>query len=179
MRILAIDGALGGFSVALDDGSAVVADASRSPDALERGLGRIEDPLAYGSAIPLVGVSSYDALEPESPPLPLITVVRGRRDVVCARRRDERRQEYACGPPADVLDRLLTGPPGPLAAAGDTEDVLAQIAERGWNVRALPPRDEIPAVAIAALARVRRPLASPHALAPDYGEAPAVRPSVL
>jgi tRNA threonylcarbamoyl adenosine modification protein YeaZ len=214
MRILAIDGALGGFSVALDDGSAVVADASRSPDALERGLGRIEDllaraglrlrdldriavgtgpgsftglriavsyakALAYGSAIPLVGVSSYDALEPESPPLPLITVVRGRRDVVCARRRDERRQEYACGPPADVLDRLLTGPPGPLAAAGDTEDVLAQIAERGWNVRALPPRDEIPAVAIAALARVRRPLASPHALAPDYGEAPAVRPSVL
>ena len=211
MRILAIDGALGGFSVALDDGSTVLADASRTPDALEHGLGRIEDllaragtrlreldriavgtgpgsftglriavsyakALAYGSGVALVGISSYDALEPEAPPLPLITIVRGRRGVICARRRDERAHDQACGAPGDVLDRLLTGAPGPLAAAGNTDDVLAQIAERGWNVRALPPRDEIPAVAIAALARVRRPLASLHALAPDYGEAPAVRP---
>ena len=144
MRILAIDGALGGFSVALDDGHAVIADRSRLPDALERGLGRIEDllagaglrlheldriavgtgpgsftglriaisyakALAYGSAVPLVGISSYDALEPESAPLPVITFVRGRRDVVCARRRGEHAEDFACGAPAEVLDRLLTG----------------------------------------------------------------------
>jgi len=212
MRILAIDGALRGFSVALDDGSAVIADASRAPDALERGLGRIEDvlsraglglrqldriavgtgpgsftglriavsyakALAYGSGVPLIGISSYDALEPDGAPLPLLTVVSGRRNVICARRRSGRSQESACGAPSVVLDRLLIGPPGSLALAGDTEDVLAQIAERGWNVRALQPRDEIPAVAIAALARVRRPLASLHALAPDYGEAPAAHPA--
>jgi DNA-binding IclR family transcriptional regulator len=55
--------------------------------------------------------------------------------------------------------------------------VLAQIAERGWNVRALPLRAEIPAIAVALVARTRDPLASVHALAPDYGEAPAATPA--
>ncbi|HYW54323.1 MAG TPA: tRNA (adenosine(37)-N6)-threonylcarbamoyltransferase complex dimerization subunit type 1 TsaB [Candidatus Elarobacter sp.] len=130
--------------------------------------------LAYGSRVPLVGVSSYDALEPAGAPLPVLTVVRGRRGVVCARLRERDRTATACGPAAEVLDRLLTGTPGTLHAAGNTEDVLSEIAERGWVVRALPPRADVPAVAIAQLARTRDPSPSPHALAPDYGEAPAV-----
>jgi tRNA threonylcarbamoyladenosine biosynthesis protein TsaB len=131
--------------------------------------------LAYGSGVPLVGVSSYDALEPDGAPLPVLTVVRGRRGVVCARlRRGTEAEATACGPAAEVLDRLLAGEPGVVHAAGNTEDVLSEIAERGWVVRALPPRADVPAVAILQLARTRAPSPSPHALAPDYGEAPAV-----
>jgi tRNA threonylcarbamoyladenosine biosynthesis protein TsaB len=130
--------------------------------------------LAYGSGVPLVGVSSYDALEPEDAGDPVLTVVRGRRGVVCARLRTGGASRIACGAPGQTLDRLLTGAPGPLGVAGNTEDVLSEIAERGWVVRVLRPRADVPAVAIAQLARIRVPSPSPHALAPDYGEAPAV-----
>ena len=130
--------------------------------------------LAYGAGVPLVGISSYDALEPDGAPTPLLTVVHGRRGVVCGRLRAGGTTATACGPTAQVLDRLLTGPPGPLAVAGNTEDVLAEIAERGWTVRVLPPRADVPALAIGQLARTATPAASLHALAPDYGEAPAV-----
>jgi tRNA threonylcarbamoyladenosine biosynthesis protein TsaB len=209
MKILALDGALGGFSTALDDGTTVLAERSAAADGLERGLAhiaallerarlRLHDldriavgtgpgsftglriavsyakALAYGSGRDLVGISSYDALEPDDPPLPVIAVVRGRAGVICARLRDARAQTFACGPVSGVLDRLLSGAPGVLAVTGNTEDVISPIAERGWDVRALPPRAEIPAVAIAALARSRSVLASVHALEPDYGEAPAV-----
>jgi tRNA threonylcarbamoyladenosine biosynthesis protein TsaB len=46
VRILGIDGALGGFSAALLDGTSVSEDASERPDALEAGLGRIAGVLA-------------------------------------------------------------------------------------------------------------------------------------
>jgi tRNA threonylcarbamoyladenosine biosynthesis protein TsaB len=130
--------------------------------------------LAYGSGVPLVGVSSYDTLEPDDAPLPLLTVVQGRRGVICARRRDATGERTRCGPTGEVLDDLLGHGTGELALCGNTKDVLSEVAERGWTVRALPPRAEIPAVAIAQLARTRVPSPSPHALAPDYGEAPAV-----
>ncbi len=215
MITLAIDGALGGFSAALDDGARIVGAGSQIPDALEAGLDRIADvvaragvgmraveriavgtgpgsftglriaisyakSLAYGSGAALVGVSSYDALEPEAAPLPRITIVHGRSGVICARWCDERGSAIACGPIADVLDRLLPAQPAgsaQLVAAGNTEDVIAQIAQRGWNVRALPLRADLPAIAIAQIARGRAPLANLHALAPDYGEAPAVTPA--
>jgi tRNA threonylcarbamoyladenosine biosynthesis protein TsaB len=130
--------------------------------------------LAYATGVPLVGVSSYDALEPDEAPLPVLAVVQGRRGVVCARLHDADGAVTACGEIAGVLDRLLSGTPSVVHATGNTEDVLSEIAERGWTVRALPPRADVPAVAIAQLARTRPPSRSPHALAPDYGEAPAV-----
>lgn len=130
--------------------------------------------LAYGSGVPLVGISSYDALEPDDPPLPVLTVVRGRKGVVCARLRAAGGSRTACGPAERVLDDLLGRGTGEIALAGNTEDVLSEIAERGWTVRALPPRADVAARAIAQLARTRPPSATPHALAPDYGEAPAV-----
>src|SRR5580692_5584664 len=46
MRVLGIDGALGGFSAALLDGDAVSEAGSDKPDALEHGLGRIAGLLA-------------------------------------------------------------------------------------------------------------------------------------
>jgi len=130
--------------------------------------------LAYGAGLPLIGISSYDALEPEGVASPALVVVQGRRGVICARLRDGSTVESACGPTAEVLDRLLTGPPRPVDLIGNTEDVLAQIAERGWTVRALSARSSVPAVAIAQLARTQDADVSPHAVAPDYGEAPAV-----
>ncbi len=130
--------------------------------------------LAYGSGVPLVGISSYDALEPDDPPLPVLTVVHGRKGVICARLRSAAGCRTACGPTAHVLATLLGSGTGEIALAGNTEDVLSEIAERGWAVRALPPRADVAARAIAQLARTRPPSATPHALAPDYGEAPAV-----
>jgi tRNA threonylcarbamoyl adenosine modification protein YeaZ len=218
MKLLALDAALGGFSAAVDDGARLHVASSGRQDALEHGLGRIEEllaeaglrlrdldriavgtgpgsftgvriavayakSLAYGSGVPLTGISSYDALEPDGAPLPVLTVVRGRRGVICARLRGPDGTasagggdgtEIACGPTAEVLDGLLARPPGTVHVAGNTEDVLSEIAERGWVVRALPPRADVPAVAIAQLARTRDPSPSPHALAPDYGESPAV-----
>ena len=130
--------------------------------------------LAYGSGVPLVGISSYDALEPEDAPLPVLAVVQGRRGVICARLHAAHGTATACGAVAGVLDRLLGGLPGVVHVTGNTEDVLSEIAERGWTVRALGPRADVPAVAIVQLARSREPSRTPHALAPDYGEAPAV-----
>ena len=136
--------------------------------------------LAYGSGVPLVGVSSYDALEPDGAPLPVLAVVQGRRGVICARLRTAEGAAVGCGAVREVLDCLLGGPPGMVHVTGNTEDVLSEIAERGWTVRALRPRADVPAVAIVQLARSREPSPTPHALAPDYGEAPAVtRPNAL
>ena len=135
--------------------------------------------LAYGAGLPLVGVSSYDALEPAAAPhpgAPMLTVVSGRKGVICARLRHAGAESVACGPTAEVLDRLLDGPRVTLDLAGNTEDVLAEIEERGWTVHLCPPRETVPAAAIALLARSAVPAVSPHAIAPDYGEAPAVRP---
>ena len=209
MRILAFDAALDGFSAAVVDGDVARSVSSGRQDALERGLGAIEDllasaglrladldriavgigpgsftgvriavayakSLAYASGVPLCGISSYDTLEPADAGRPLLTVVHGRRGVICGRLRGAGGETTACGPTATVLDRVLMGRPGPIFVAGNTKDVLGEIAERGWTVRALPLRADVPAVAIADLARTCVPSASPHAIAPDYGEAPAV-----
>ena len=112
--------------------------------------------LAYGAVLPLVGISSYDALEPAEPPLPVLVVVRGRRGVVCARRRDPDGTTSACGPTNEVLGRLMIGPLGAVNVVGNTEDVLSQIAERGWTVRARSRASPTPRSTSAASARAGR-----------------------
>ena len=211
MRVLALDGALGGFSAAVVDESRLLAgEGSDRPAALEAGLGRIAsvlraaglafgdlDRLAVGigpgsftgvrialsyakalavaRGLPLVAVSSYDALTPPDAPLPCLTVVRGRPGVISARLRTAAGDAVASGPVADVLARLLAERPAqPLAIAGKTEDVTSAIAERGLLVRVLSPCSEWPAAAVARCALRLSPASSPHAVAPDYGELPAV-----
>jgi tRNA threonylcarbamoyladenosine biosynthesis protein TsaB len=210
MRVLGIDGALGGFSAAVIDGTAVAEAASDRPDALEAGLGRIApvlaerglalcdlDRLAVGigpgsftgvriavsyakalalaAGLPLCGISSYDVLTPEGATEPVLTVVHGRPGVISARLLAAGGRRVAAGPVGEVLAELLDGyPHGELALAGNTEDVYSAIAERGIVVRALPNRAESPARTVARLALRAVPAATPHAVAPDYGEVPAV-----
>lgn len=210
MRVLAIDGAIGAFSVAFVDDDRRIADRSVGNDALEAGIGRIAavldeagvalkdcdriavgigpggftglriavayaKSLALGAKLPLVGISSYDALTPDVAPLPVLTVVSGRAGIICARLRSTGGELVACGRTADVLETLCAGIQGNvITLAGMTEDVRDAIAERGMTVRTLPLRAETPALAIAELARLREPAESIHALRPDYGELPAV-----
>jgi tRNA threonylcarbamoyladenosine biosynthesis protein TsaB len=210
MRVLGIDGALGGFSAALLDGDTVVEDASNQADALEAGLGRIAgvlaarsltirdlDRLAVGigpgsftgvriavsyakalalaAGLPLTGISSYDVLTPGDAPATVLTVVHGRPGVISARLRTASGQHTAAGPVANVLATLLDGfASGELALAGNTEDVYFALAERGIVVRTLPRGAESPARAVARLALTAGASPSLHAVAPDYGELPAV-----
>src|SRR6202453_2528807 len=210
VRILGIDGALGGVSAAVIDGDAVSEAASDRPDALEAGLGRIAgvlaarsltvaelDRLAVGigpgsftgvriavsyakalalaAGVPLIGISSYDVLTPEDAPDRVLTVVHGRPGVVSARLRRAGDVRAAAGPVANVLAALLDDfVSGELALAGNIQDVSFAIAERGIVVRTLPQRAESPARAVARLALIADSSSSVHAVAPDYGELPAV-----
>jgi tRNA threonylcarbamoyl adenosine modification protein YeaZ len=210
MRVLGIDGALGGFSAAVLDGDACSEAASGIPDALESGLGRIAavlgargltlrdldrlavgigpgsftgvriavsyaKALAFAGGLPLTGISSYDVLTPGDAPETVLTVVHGRPGVISGRLRTPAGGRTASGPVVAVLAALLDGfADGELAVAGNTEDVYSAIAERGIVVRALLNRAESPARAVARLALSADPAPSVHAVAPDYGEAPAV-----
>src|SRR5262249_38293570 len=107
--------------------------------------------------------------------LPVLAVVRGRRGVVSARLRAGSGERTASGPPDEVLAALLDGLQiDTLTVAGDTEDVTSAIAERGIVVHAPFGRQEYPAATVARLALRAVPSASPRAVAPDYGELPAV-----
>lgn len=210
MRILGIDGALGGFSAAVLDGEAVSEAASDRPDALEAGLGRIArvlaerglavadldriavgigpgsftgvriavsyaKALALAARLPLTGISSYDVLTPDGAPDPVLTIVHGRPGVISARLRRGANVRAAAGPVANVLAELLDDfRSGELTLAGNTKDVSFAIAERGIVVRTLPSGAESPARAVARLALLAGANGSVHAVAPDYGELPAV-----
>jgi tRNA threonylcarbamoyladenosine biosynthesis protein TsaB len=210
VRVLGIDGALGGFSAAVIDGDAVSEASSDQPDALEAGLGRIAGVLAarrlnvrdldrlavgigpgsftgvriaisYAKALalatgrPLTGISSYDVLTPEDAPDPVLTVVYGRPGVISARLRQATGVRVAAGPVANVLATLLDDFRSvELTLAGNTKDVSFAIAERGLVVQTLPLSAESPARAVARLALAAGAGASVHAVAPDYGELPAV-----
>ncbi len=105
----------------------------------------------------------------------MLAVVQGRRGVVSARLHDGARFTTASGPPAEVIATLLDGTAiDSLTLTGNTEDVHSAVAERGIVVRAPSLRAEHPAATVARLALHAAPSPSPHAIAPDYGELPAV-----
>ena len=209
MNVLALEGALGTFSIAIARDGRVV--ARRSEDgrrALESGLALVEsamrdaearpesfDCIAVGNGpggftglriaisyakalaiawrLPLVAVSSYDLLEGDAS-APVLTVVRGRTGVVCARFRAASSVATACGPPAEVVRRLV-GRERSIALAGDAEDVREALAERDIAVH-IAAASNAPADALALLAQSCAPASSPDEGRPEYGELPAVKP---
>jgi len=207
-KLLAIDGALGMFSVAtigLDGSDPRSASAARN-DALERGLGLVADVLgpeqfsgvatiavttgpgaftglrialsyakglAFARELPLIGVPSYDVVEPDDAQPPLAAFVSGRAALACVRLRIGHQTSVDCGSDAQVAEALALrlGPGTELACAGASEGVLARLGERGIIVRPCSPLESPPALVLARKALRRTPSPSPHAVRGDYGSA--------
>jgi tRNA threonylcarbamoyl adenosine modification protein YeaZ len=131
--------------------------------------------LAFAAGVPLIGISSYDALEPPDAPLPSAAFVRGRTGAACMRlRTDAGGTLVRCASYETLAEALAErlGAGSELAAAGDLEGVASHLGERGIIVRATPASVEPPALAIALRAHLREPSPTPHALRADYGEMP-------
>lgn len=134
--------------------------------------------LALGWRRPLVGVDSFDIVEAGVPTdaATRLTVIHGRKDVICVRVTAAGEQRRASGYVHDVLNGLkdvLGG--GPVQVVGDAEDVLAALGERGVSVQVLPPVIRPAALALAGLAARVAPARSLHELRADYGELPVAR----
>lgn len=133
--------------------------------------------LAQAWRLPLVGVTTFDALEFGARPQGgALGIVRGRTGVVSVRlRRANGEVVRASGYIHDALAELGNGP-GSLELFGDAEDVLAGLAERGFTVTAITDSIGPTAAAIALAALQREPARSAHEVRADYGELPAVTP---
>jgi len=179
-------------NLALEQGLGAVRDllekAGTKPDAIDRiavGIGpgsftgtriaiSFAKSLAQGWRRPLIGVSSFDALEEgiaRDGSVPLLTVVRGRAGIVSVRLRIAERELRASGSPSAVLTKLGDAlGVGTLQVAGYAEDVRSELGERGIKVQLARPQTTPAALAIARIAMRREPLSSLHELRADYGE---------
>lgn len=183
-------------SVALERGlhavAATIREANASPRMLDRlavGLGpgsftgsRIAisyaKSLAQGWRRPLVGISSFDAIEADvavDPSAALLTVVRGRKGVVSVRLRGPAGMQRLSGYVADVIGALEAPPGSVLQVLGNAEDVRAALGERGFVVHYLERAVLPTALAVATVASRRDPARSLHEIRADYGELPAVK----
>lgn len=132
--------------------------------------------LALGWHRPLVGVSSFDAIEAGGALRePLLTVVRGRAGVVSVRYRHGSKEQRSSGYVNDVLDEIGSPAGEMLTVIGDAEDVLPGLAERGFSVRKIDPAILPTALAVASVAASREPARSSHEIRADYGELPAAK----
>ena len=133
--------------------------------------------LALGAGRPICGVSSFDIVDAASAAeriVPRLSVVMGRTGIACIRYSGAADSRVACGPVGATLARLWDGN-GEITLVGGTEDVRSAALERGKSVHIALRARELPAATLARHARMRAPERSVHALAPDYGEVPAVR----
>ena len=141
---------------------------------------------AFAASVPLVGVSSYDALTPlDAPPGPHAVFVHGRAGIACVRYRGAGDELVVCGTYATVASALATRMPegGALVCYGASEGVAPALGERGIIVHGMTNPELVPALQVVRRA-MRAPAAdSAHAVRADYGEAhyaerdPGVRPA--
>ncbi len=182
---------LRGGNVALEFGLEMVDEVLREsgidPRALDRiavgvgpgGFTGLRIAIAYAKSLaqawrlPLVPVSSFDALEYGHTLDRVLAVVEGRPGVISARYRDASTVRRASGRIAEVLDAVLGPQAGPLPVIGAPEDVLGALAERAVSVICTTPAAAPPALAVALAASAAAPASTPHEVRADYGELPA------
>ena len=131
--------------------------------------------LAQAWVVPLVAVSSFDALEYGTDLAEALTVVVGRPGIISARYRNGTSTRRASGPIHEVLKEVLPAGGLPVIAINAAEDVLAACAEGGYIVESRSAAITPPAAAIALAAEDLRPAASSHEVRADYGELPAAK----
>ncbi len=132
--------------------------------------------LAQAWSLPVVPVSSFDALEHGLELSRALAVTSGRPGVISARYRENAIERRASGPTAEVLAALLPAPDDrPLTVVGAPEDVFASLAEAGFIVQKRSPLVTPMAAAVALAGARAQPASSAHAVRADYGEAPAAK----
>ncbi|MDP9018157.1 MAG: tRNA (adenosine(37)-N6)-threonylcarbamoyltransferase complex dimerization subunit type 1 TsaB [Candidatus Eremiobacteraeota bacterium] len=131
--------------------------------------------LALGWRRPLVGVSTFDALEFGLRPRPELSIISARPGTSSARLRTKGGDQRFSGLTHALCDQIAQAADCPeLTVVGAPEDVLSCLGERGMVVRTASMVHP-PAVAIALIAASREHASSPHAVRADYGELPAAK----
>ncbi len=134
--------------------------------------------LAFASGLPLVGVSSYDALQTATPAGAdadaTVAFVHGRAGIACARLQIAgARDHVVCGSYAQIADdlasRLVTDTV--VRAVGNAEGAAFALGERHRTVLSVPASVVVPALAVVRHALVAGKPGGPHELRADYGEA--------
>ncbi len=137
--------------------------------------------LAFAAGLPLVGVSSYDALTPPGLTETHATFVHGRVGIACVRLRvrdaatDAFRERIVCGTYAAIAEALAIDVAAGtvLPAYGAVAGAASALGEREITVDSVAFDLPSPALAIArrAIALGANDASSAHALRADYGEA--------
>lgn len=132
--------------------------------------------LAQAWDLPIAPVDSFDILEYGHGLRRALTVVRGRTGIISARYRDGDEIRRASGPVAEALATVLpVADARTLAVVGASEDVLAYLAEGGYDVNPMVALMTPPAAALALAGTHARNSTSIHEVRADYGEAPAAK----
>ncbi|HVA36743.1 MAG TPA: tRNA (adenosine(37)-N6)-threonylcarbamoyltransferase complex dimerization subunit type 1 TsaB [Candidatus Dormibacteraeota bacterium] len=174
----ALEGGLGAVDAALHAAGKTARDVDRLAVTVGPGsFTGLRIALAYAKSlalalrIPLVGISSYDALAAEPMTEPALVAVRGRAGAACVRLRAGGGEERLCDEVAAVAawarGRL---PGGEVRAAGALDELAPALEAAGVRVL-LTPAGEPPALRAARLAEAS-PGAHAHGVHPDYGERP-------
>ncbi len=130
--------------------------------------------LALAAGLPLVGVSSYDALEPVDAAGTRATFVHGRTGVACVRLRVAGERDFMmCGAYEGLADAVAARLPrgASLPSYGASEGVAPALGERGIIVIGMPSCADLPALAVARRAAADPTPGAAHAVVADYGEA--------
>jgi len=135
--------------------------------------------LAFAAGLPLVGVSSYDALqtatpEGDGPAGATVAFVHGRPGIACARLQMAGTPDHVvCGTYTEIATDLASRLPrgAVVRTVGNAEGAAFALGERYATVLSVPASVVVPALAVVRHALVAGNPGGPHALRADYGEA--------